>query len=306
MKYGKTYNTRDFIPYEIPRLVRIVVLQQEIALHRPRQQAQHEIAPRLHALVAAQAPPHLDCVREKCVLGTALLVLAVRGLEQSLGEGMPMVPIEHSRERKQGVTRARARCVANDHVHPVPVHVVIAGKPAGVEIGDDSGGVNKIPVVEMVVVVQGVAEVEALVAGLVRAFTDDAVPDGVIHQRVDLLVGDEAREGGFEAFQALNGEAGVLSEIVDNIDEDREFRQRFAAEVHAVEIGLSVNVLGDLGDGELADKIKGGRVNLRHGTHGGCPWGKGHVNRKFMLDHCPLIGKNGSSNPLSSGLESDR
>lgn len=99
-----------------------------------------------------------------------------------------MVPIERAGEGEVRICGDRVRSVADEHIHPI----FVRRNPGWIKVSNHSGGVDEIAVVEVVVVVVGVAEIKAGVAGEVGADTDSTLPDSIVNERIDLLVVDKA------------------------------------------------------------------------------------------------------------------
>lgn len=79
------------------------------------------------------------------------MVLAVaRGVE-ALGPRVPVVPVEGAGEGEVRVRGAGVGVVADQEVDPGLVGPL--RQPVWVEVGDDGGGVDKVAVVEVVVVI---------------------------------------------------------------------------------------------------------------------------------------------------------
>lgn len=198
----ETYNAGDFIADEFGRLVDVVAAQEEVALEGSREDGEHGVASGFHTLITGDVSPHLDRIRKHRILGATFLVLAIRTLKQAFRPRMPMVPVEHPREREIRIFATRVRCIADQHVHPIFVWV----EPAGFQVCNDRGGVDEVPVVEMMVVVQRIPKIEDGIAGRIGARRDDAAPDGIVYQWVNLTVCHEKCKSAFELVEALERE----------------------------------------------------------------------------------------------------
>lgn len=66
---------------------------------------------------------------------------------------MSVVPIEITRERVVRIIRSRIGKIANQHVHPSEILIIL--HPSGIKITNDGSRVHKVPVVEVMVVVCG-------------------------------------------------------------------------------------------------------------------------------------------------------
>ena len=97
--------------------------------------------------------------------------------------------------------------------------------------------------VEMMVVIVRIPEIGIRIPRCVRCAGNDTAPLAFINQRKALLIRNEAREGGFEFLQSNGRNADVPRQVVYSVYSQRELAESFAAEVHAVEIGLGVHVL---------------------------------------------------------------
>lgn len=67
------------------------------------------------------------------VFGRRFFVLAVGALEETLGPGMPVVPVKGAGDGEERVAGGRIGAVPNEGVHPVFVRLI----PRPVEIPDD-------------------------------------------------------------------------------------------------------------------------------------------------------------------------
>ncbi len=65
---------------------------------------------------------------------------------------------------------------------------------------------DEVPVVEMMVVVQRIPKIEDGIAGRIGARRDDAAPDGIVYQWVNLTVCHETCKSAFELVEALERE----------------------------------------------------------------------------------------------------
>lgn len=88
-----------------------------------------------------------------------------------------MIKIEHTREGKQIVLCAWIRGIADEGVDPI----LVEREPGGVEVSYDSGGVDEITIVEMMIVIECVAEVLEGIACYVASGGNNSIPDRVIH-----------------------------------------------------------------------------------------------------------------------------
>jgi hypothetical protein len=65
----------------------------------------------------------------------------------------------------------------------------------------------------MVVIVQTVAKVHVWILGQIRRRRDEAAPEKIVHERIDLSVLGEFRKGGFQLDKAGCCQAGIVAEL---------------------------------------------------------------------------------------------
>lgn len=109
-----------------------------------------------------------------------------------------MIPIEAATLWEVGVLRGGIRSVSDQSVYEVFIETSVLGQPVWVEISDDGASEDEVPVVEVVVIVVGVAEVDIGIACGVAGRGDEAAEGGFVGKGVLLLVCDEDGEGGFK------------------------------------------------------------------------------------------------------------
>ena len=117
-------------------------------------------APSFHVLVARDRTPHFESIRVHGVLRAGLLVFAVERVEEAVGPAVAVKPVEAPPDGEVLVPRAGVCNVADEHVDVG----LVGADPGGVQMPDDGGRVDEVAVVEVVVVVQRVAKVDAVVA----------------------------------------------------------------------------------------------------------------------------------------------
>ena len=171
-----TYNTSDLIPNKVRRLHLIVARHQEIVLQTPGKHREHQIPSRLHRRIARSASPYLEPVSKHDVFGRRFLVFGVARLEETFRPRVPMVPVKGSKDWEVVVTRARIRDVAHQRVDPIAV----LGEPGGVYGANDSRSVDKVAIMEVVIVVKRVTKVGAAIASSVGGGRDDSGPVGIV------------------------------------------------------------------------------------------------------------------------------
>lgn len=68
-----------------------------------------------------------------------------------------MIPIEHTREWEVGIRRDRICIVPHQHVDPGAIRTLV--KPAWVQIADDCSTIDEVSIVEVMIVIVGIAKV---------------------------------------------------------------------------------------------------------------------------------------------------
>jgi hypothetical protein len=72
-----------------------------------------------------------------------------------------MIPVEHSGDGKVVVFDAGIRNVSNERVDIV----AISNKPSGIDITDDSGGIDEISIMKVVIIIVSTTKVNSRVSG---------------------------------------------------------------------------------------------------------------------------------------------
>lgn len=98
--------------------------------------------------------------------------LAVPLSEQSSGPTVAVIPIKASRSREVRIRSTRVRIISDQHLNPGPVR----SKPGLVIFGDIGSSQNMVAVMEVVIVVVGVAKVKSRVAGFIGRTGDHSTP----------------------------------------------------------------------------------------------------------------------------------
>ena len=115
-------------------------------------------------LVVGGLGPHEQGVDVHGVFRGGFLVFAVAGFEEAVGPRVAVIPVESAEGGEVRVERGgRVGDVANERVDVGEVGC--RRSPGGVQVGEHGARVDEVAVVEVVVVVVGVAEVDARVAG---------------------------------------------------------------------------------------------------------------------------------------------
>lgn len=92
--------------------------------------------------VAGCAAPELEGVGREGVFGGGFLVFAVEGFVEAVGPGVAVVPVEVAGDGEEGVEGRGVGDVADEGVDVGGV----GGEPGWVEVADDGGGVDEVPV----------------------------------------------------------------------------------------------------------------------------------------------------------------
>ena len=106
------------------------------------------------------------------VLGAGFLVFAVERVEETVGPAVPVEPVKAPPDGEVLVPRAGVCDVADEHVDVG----LVGADPRRVQVPDDGRRVDEVTPVEVVVVVQRVAKVDAVVSCHVRGGRDHAAP----------------------------------------------------------------------------------------------------------------------------------
>jgi hypothetical protein len=134
------------------------------------------LTPFLHVAIPNHPPPHLDRKAREPVLARALLVLAVRRLEQPLRPRVSVPPVEAPRKRIVPPLVIRLCEILNQHL--APRLVVALRQPLRVQIPNHRASVHEVAEVEVVVVVVRVSEVCPWIVE--TGVTHDALPGVVV------------------------------------------------------------------------------------------------------------------------------
>ena len=134
--------------------------------------------PGFQVLVARDGAPHFQRVGVHGVFRAGLLVFAVERVKEAVGPAVPVEPVEAAPDGEVLVPRAGVGNVPDEHVDVG----LVGGHPRRVEVPDDGGRVDEVAPVEVVVVVQRVAKVDAVVARHVRRGRDHAAPGACLGQ----------------------------------------------------------------------------------------------------------------------------
>ena len=140
--------------------------------------------PGFQVLVARDGAPHFQRVGVHGVFRAGLLVFAVERVEQPVGPAVPVEPVEGPPDGEVLVPRAGVGNVPDEHVDVG----LVGGHPRRVEVPDDGGRVDEVAPVEVVVVVQRVAKVDAVVARHVCGGRDHAAPGACLCQTGYLVI----------------------------------------------------------------------------------------------------------------------
>lgn len=149
-------DTRSILRNKCGGLYLIVRLHEHVALHRSAHNGQHKVASSFHRSISDYTSPELHSVDGVVVLRTGFFVLAVGRGSDAVSPGVSSIPIEGSELRECSIRGGRIGEISDDGVDP---SLVLRSEPGRVNVRNDSSRVDKVPVVEVVIVVPSIAKV---------------------------------------------------------------------------------------------------------------------------------------------------
>lgn len=173
-------NAGDFVAYEAWWVVLVVCREEVVVFEGALLDGELESGSAGHGRVSDNFAPELDGVVGEGIFGATFLVFAVRTFEEAFGPAVAVKPVKSSRDREVLIVLAWIGKVPDHGVDDffVLAEPDVASPKLAVEVGNHRSSVDVIAVVEVVVVVCGIAKVLVEVAGGVACRGEETFPFG--------------------------------------------------------------------------------------------------------------------------------
>lgn len=138
--------------------------------------------------------------------------ISIQRVVKTVGPAVAVEPVKVAIDREELILGARVRVVTHQRVDKVAV----LGAPGFVELGDDGCRVDKVTVVEVVVVVVRVAKVHTSVACHVRGRRNHTAPRRFVEERKSLPVLGKPRVRVLELLKPGLSKLLVAQHVIDS------------------------------------------------------------------------------------------